>query len=390
MRKQINEARGVLANITNYAKKIFDAFLSNLKMGKFDSSKLGQITTKVKIAEKFLADNSTVDINEINIILNFKYYALNDLNQIVKNNPKIKVFNNDLVLTGLGMGFDTMDNLTQDYNFNIDKSSKPNLYINFLASNDVFSYEEEQVYKLLTKNYSKILSIFAHEIKHHIDMEAKGQDDLAARAKYSVTGKSIEVTDNTTLNDFVFNLYYMSLIENIVRPTEFKTKLEADRVTKKEFLKNYYDSEMYKVFNVCENITFEKLYDELKAELEKNTPKDTLDQVNLDENTLSAMTTTIVNIIHKGAEYLMEVMIDKTPIVHRMYAFEKKFKVFMKKHMLIKFNSKVTINFPIDLNNSINIEKTYRAIIKDMNFTANKMKKKIAKIYEDIPYEYVS
>ena len=390
MRKQINEARGVPANITNYAKKIFDAFLSNLKMGKFDSSKLGQITTKVKIAEKFLADNSTVDINEINIILNFKYYALNDLNQIVKNNPKIKVFNNDLVLTGLGMGFDTMDNLTQDYNFNIDKSSKPNLYINFLASNDVFSYEEEQVYKLLTKNYSKILSIFAHEIKHHIDMEAKGQDDLAARAKYSVTGKSIEVTDNTTLNDFVFNLYYMSLIENIVRPTEFKTKLEADRVTKKEFLKNYYDSEMYKVFNVCENITFEKLYDELKAELEKNTPKDTLDQVNLDENTLSAMTTTIVNIIHKGAEYLMEVMIDKTPIVHRMYAFEKKFKVFMKKHMLIKFNSKVTINFPIDLNNSINIEKTYRAIIKDMNFTANKMKKKIAKIYEDIPYEYVS
>ena len=386
----MNEARGVPANITNYAKKIFDAFLSNLKMGKFDSSKLGQITTKVKIAEKFLADNSTVDINEINIILNFKYYALNDLNQIVKNNPKIKVFNNDLVLTGLGMGFDTMDNLTQDYNFNIDKSSKPNLYINFLASNDVFSYEEEQVYKLLTKNYSKILSIFAHEIKHHIDMEAKGQDDLAARAKYSVTGKSIEVTDNTTLNDFVFNLYYMSLIENIVRPTEFKTKLEADRVTKKEFLKNYYDSEMYKVFNVCENITFEKLYDELKAELEKNTPKDTLDQVNLDENTLSAMTTTIVNIIHKGAEYLMEVMIDKTPIVHRMYAFEKKFKVFMKKHMLIKFNSKVTINFPIDLNNSINIEKTYRAIIKDMNFTANKMKKKIAKIYEDIPYEYVS
>lgn len=390
MRKQINEARGVPANITNYAKKIFDAFLSNLKMGKFDSSKLGQITTKVKIAEKFLADNSTVDINEINIILNFKYYALNDLNQIVKNNPKIKVFNNDLVLTGLGMGFDTMDNLTQDYNFNIDKSSKPNLYINFLASNDVFSYEEEQVYKLLTKNYSKILSIFAHEIKHHIDMEAKGQDDLAARAKYSVTGKSIEVTDNTTLNDFVFNLYYMSLIENIVRPTEFKAKLEADRVTKKEFLKNYYDSEMYKVFNVCENITFEKLYDELKAELEKNTPKDTLDQVNLDENTLSAMTTTIVNIIHKGAEYLMEVMIDKTPIVHSMYAFEKKFKVFMKKHMLIKFNSKVTINFPIDLNNSINIEKTYRAIIKDMNFTANKMKKKIAKIYEDIPYEYVS
>ena len=33
-------------------------------------------------------------------------------------------------------------------------------------------------------------------------------------------------------------------------------------------------------------------------------------------------------------------------------------------------------------------EKTYRAIIKDMNITATKMKKKLAKIYEDIPNEY--
>jgi hypothetical protein len=378
MKKQMNEARGVPANITNYAKKIFDTFLSNLKMGKIDSSKLGQITTKVKLADKFLTDTSTVNIEEINIILKFNYYTVDQITQILEKNPKIKVFNKDLVFTSLGMGFDTMDELTPDYNFGIDKSSKPNLYINFLASNDIFSYEEEQVYKLSTKNYSTILSIFAHEIMHHIGTEVKGEDDLAARAKYSVASRGDEVTDTTTLKDFIFNLYYMSLIENIVRPSEFKSKLEADRVTKKEFLKNYYDSEMYKVFKTCESITFEKLYDDLKAELEKNKPKDKIDQVNLDEDTLSELRTTIVGVINKGAEYLREVIMDKTPFADMMFAFEKKFKIFMKKHIFVKFDSDKTIN----------VENTYRAIIKDMNFTANKMKKKIARIYEDIPYEY--
>jgi len=373
MKKQMNEARGVPANITNYAKKIFDAFLSNLKIGKIDSSKLGQITTKVKLADKFLTDTSTVNIEEINIILKFKYYTVDQITQILEKNPKIKVFNKDLVFTSLGMGFDTTDELTPDYNFGIDKSSKPNLYINFLASNDIFSYEEEQVYKLSTKNYSTILSIFAHEIMHHIGTEVKGEDDLAARAKYSVVSRGDEVTDTTTLKDFIFNLYYMSLIENIVRPSEFKSKLEADRITKKEFLKNYYDSEMYKVFNICENITFEKLYNDLKAELVKNTPED-----KLDEDTLSEMRTTIVGVINKGAEYLREVIMDKTPFADMMYAFEKKFKIFMKKHIFVK----------LDSDNTINVENTYRAIIKDMNFTANKMKRKIAKIYEDIPFEY--
>jgi len=171
----------------------------------------------------------------------------------------------------------------------------------------------------------------------------------------------------------------MSLIENIVRPSEFKSKLEADRVTKKEFLQNYYDSEMYNVFKTCESITFEKLYDDLKAELEKNTPKDKLDQVDLDEDTLSELRTTIVGVINKGAEYLREVIMDKTPFADMMYAFEKKFKIFMKKHIFVK----------LDSDNTINVENTYRAIIKDMNFTANKMKKKIARIYDDIPYEYV-
>ena len=378
MKKQMNEARGVPANITNYAKKIFDTFLSNLKMGKIDSSKLGQITTKVKLADKFLTDTTTVNIEEINIILKFNYYTVDQITQILEKNPKIKIFNKDLVITSLGMGFDTMDKLTPDYNFGIDKSSKPNLYINFLASNDIFSYEEEQVYKLSNKNYSKILSIFAHEIMHHIDTEVKGKDDLAARAKYSVASKSNEVTDTTTLKDFIFNLYYMSLIENIVRPSEFKSKLEADMVTKKEFLQNYYDSEMYNVFKTCESITFEKLYDDLKAELEKNTPKDKLDQVDLDEDTLSELRTTIVGVINKGAEYLREVIMDKTPFADMMYAFEKKFKIFMKKHIFVK----------LDSDNTINVENTYRAIIKDMNFTANKMKKKIARIYDDIPYEY--
>ena len=56
--------------------------------------------------------------------------------------------------------------------------------------------------------------------------------------------------------------------------------------------------------------------------------------------------------------------------------YSKKLSIFLKKHMFIKHSPKKIID----------VEKTYRAIIKDMNNTATKMKKKVAKIYEDIPF----
>lgn len=379
MKKQINEARGVPAGITNYATKIFNDVLEKLKSNNFQEG-FNRFTTVVDAPGKFLKDDKPVQISKINVHINFDFYPSSSIKKIVAANPKIKTKTNELLLIGLSMEFFSAKYLTKNYNFKVTSTEKPILHINFLASEDLNNIEDN-VYKLLNDNYDMFLSLFSHELKHHISMEAKGEDDLALRAKYTVVANSREFTDNETLNDFVFNLYYITLIENLVRPTEFKTKLDNKKITKKQFLQSYYDSEMYNKFNICEKITYEKLCDDLIEELEKTLPSTIFRTIDKDAIIEMILKETIIKMINGGAKFLKLVIQEKMPnssVEEMVDVFSGKVNSFLKKHLFIKYKP----------NKDIDVEKTYRAIIKDMNFTAIKMKKKIARLYEDIPYEY--
>lgn len=377
----MNEARGVPKHITSYAKVLFDKVLENLKNNKFKGA-LDQRSTIINIPIKFIEDSKLVEINEIKIDINFDFYSSSDIENIIKSNPKIKTKNDDLLLTGMGMNFEVDREFTKNNNFKIDKNETPILQINFLANEDANNIEDS-LYNLFNDNYDEFLSSFGHEIMHHITMQAKGEDDIALRAKYIVVANSSKVTNTNTLNDFVFNLYYLTSIENIVRPSEFKTFLDSKRITKKQFLQSYYDSNMYKKFNICENIKYEDLYNNLDKDLTLM-----FDTKIYNDNTkniiiLAVLEETLTNMITEGGKFLKQVIKEKmpnAPLNKLAKVFVKKFDTFIRRHLFIKF-------YP---DKSINSEKTFKAIIKDMNITAIKMKKKIAKLYEDIPYNYES
>lgn len=377
----MNEARGVPEHITSYAKVLFDKVLENLKNNKFKGA-LDQRSTIINIPIKFIEDSKLVEINEIKIDINFDFYSSSDIENIIKSNPKIKTKNDDLLLTGMGMNFEVDREFTKNNNFKIDKNETPILQINFLANEDANNIEDS-LYNLINDNYDEFLSSFGHEIMHHINMQAKGEDDIALRAKYIVVANSRKVTNTNTLNDFVFNLYYLTSIENIVRPSEFKTFLDSKRITKKQFLQSYYDSNMYKKFNICENIKYEDLYNNLDKDLTLM-----FDTKIYNDNTkniiiLAVLEETLTNMITEGGKFLKQVIKEKmpnAPLNKLAKVFVKKFDTFIRRHLFIKF-------YP---DKSINSEKTFKAIIKDMNITAIKMKKKIAKLYEDIPYNYES
>lgn len=377
----MNEARGVPEHITSYAKVLFDKVLENLKNNKFKGA-LDQRSTIINIPIKFIEDSKLVEINEIKIDINFDFYSSSDIENIIKSNPKIKTKNDDLLLTGMGMNFEVDREFTKNNNFKIDKNETPILQINFLANEDANNIEDS-LYNLINDNYDEFLSSFGHEIMHHITMQAKGEDDIALRAKYIVVANSRKVTNTNTLNDFVFNLYYLTSIENIVRPSEFKTFLDSKRITKKQFLQSYYDSNMYKKFNICENIKYEDLYNNLDKDLTLM-----FDTKIYNDNTkniiiLAVLEETLTNMITEGGKFLKQVIKEKmpnAPLNKLAKVFVKKFDTFIRRHLFIKF-------YP---DKSINSEKTFKAIIKDMNITAIKMKKKIAKLYEDIPYNYES
>lgn len=377
----MNEARGVPKHITSYAKVLFDKVLENLKNNKFKGA-LDQRSTIINIPIKFIEDSKLVEINEIKIDINFDFYSSSDIENIIKSNPKIKTKNDDLLLTGMGMNFEVDREFTKNNNFKIDKNETPILQINFLANEDANNIEDS-LYNLFNDNYDEFLSSFGHEIMHHITMQAKGEDDIALRAKYIVVANSRKVTNTNTLNDFVFNLYYLTSIENIVRPSEFKTFLDSKRITKKQFLQSYYDSNMYKKFNICENIKYEDLYNNLDKDLTLM-----FDTKIYNDNTkniiiLAVLEETLTNMITEGGKFLKQVIKEKmpnAPLNKLVEVFVKKFDTFIRRHLFIKFSP----------DKSINSEKTFKAIIKDMNITAIKMKKKIAKLYEDIPYNYES
>jgi len=399
MRKQMNEARGVPENVTSYAKLVFDKILEGLKNNKFKRKSLfdSSIFTSINAPIEFLKETKIVSIDDIQVKINYDFYSSEQIEKIIKKNTKLNIKSDGFVLIGLSINFEVEDELTKEYNFKLTKLTNPVLEINFLVSYNITQLEYT-THKLLNQFYDSSLSLIGHEIGHHVNMQAKGEDDLAYRAKYAVVSNPRKVTDIDVLNDFVFDLYYLTTIENIVRPSEFKTFIDSKKITKKQFLQVYYDSEMYKKFNICENITYDKLYNDidnyLKTKLNPNFYNDNYKHISI----LFVLESTLIDIIKTGGEILQQIILEKMPnssIAKQNKVFSKKFNTFVKRHFFIKSsqNKKPLPYSELYLTNdnllgSIDAEKTYKAIIKDMNITATKMKKKIAKLYEDIPYEY--
>jgi hypothetical protein len=386
MKKQMNEARGVPENISKYSKIVFDKVLAKLKNDNFFMM-FDSLSGYIDAPYKFLKDKKLVEIDRVLISINFDFQSSYDVKNIADQNPNVTLKTDELLLSSFSMGFEVDDELTKNNNLKINRTSTPTLQINLLASDELNNIGYN-VYELLKNNYDEVLSKFGHEIMHYINMEAKGEDDLALRAKYLTVANSRGVTNTDTLNDFVFNLYYLISTENIVRPSELITFLESKKITKKQFLQSYYDSEIYKTFNICENTKYEQLYNNLDVELKKELDPQSYNDYTKDDIISNVFKQTLTNMIYTGRDFIKKVIIEKMPnssLDETFEAFSKKFNSFLQNHLFIKYKSVVINNKP---SRDIDTEKTYRAIIKDMNITATKMKKKLAKIYEDIPNEY--
>jgi hypothetical protein len=113
-----------------------------------------------------------------------------------------------------------------------------------------------------------ITTTLAHELKHAHDqfkMKNKGEK-VAGRLKYNAaTG----FTGLGPLDEFNYYIYYTYFIENLVRPAEVAMDMKYKGVTKKGFLKALQSSEIYKNLKKAQSIS----YDEMMKKILKNAPK---------------------------------------------------------------------------------------------------------------------
>ena len=170
------------------------------------------------------------------------------------------------VISLVSMGFSSRSRLDDTTLTLIDSHDKKNLGMSInIAIPNVITFSE--LYEFIKNNYKVIISSFAHELKHSYDSVKKPSESIRSRSKYAAytsVGFGLESIDR-----FIFNLYYTTVIESLVRPTEVMSLLKQNKVKRKNFIDFLLNNETYTTLKKIHNFSL----DNLKMELVKEMPR---------------------------------------------------------------------------------------------------------------------
>jgi hypothetical protein len=278
------------------------------------------------------------------------------------------------------------------FNFNRDKYMKENEMLSLLELTITYAvgkdWDPKDLVVELEKNKEDHISSLAHELKHKYDQQAKQFSLIGDDAEYQATqikgNFGIKVIDNV----FFRYMYYISGIENLVRPTEIASSMKSKNITKSKFMDFLRENRVYNELVEIRKFTFDDFITRLKEE------EDRMDALleHIDEDP-SNMT-----IDEKINRVLEVVYIDL--VNNRMEMFVK----MTEHHMddMIKFGAQLGLlppnlqgrveelkktdeirqkflNYTIKFKN--NPTKFFENEIENFNFVSNKMLKKISKLY---------
>jgi hypothetical protein len=352
--KIVNEAVGVSEDAFIVAKRLLPMILDDIKLIK------GVITD---YSETFIYDfdytirvgKKTIPLKTIEVVLAFE-----------KTNNRSKIDGKNILNTGLTFHTPDAKSITKKGLITYDSSDYAKISFEFVI-NDLATYSD--LFKEL-RNYAEYIPSLAHEIKHFIDATVVGGDtgDLADMMKYKISTSLIEA--NVPVTDFIYQMYYIHKIENLVRPTQLYAQFMTEKVTKKDFLQKYTSSEIYKVLSGINDVTYENLVD--------MTAKDMgLPNMFMTKMFLEAYLNDLIDAFAKKGIQGIEFEMKKNghDITRDDDDIKKIFINYIKNKVKIKKDS----------TGDNNIEETFNALINDMKYVAKNLKKKLAKIYSLMP-----
>ena len=131
------------------------------------------------------------------------------------------------------------------------------------------NWKPEDLVKKLQEEKEEHVSSLAHEIKHKYDKQVKQFSLIGDDAEYHATQK--RATFGIQVIDMVFfrYLYYISGIENLVRPTEVASLIKQKNITKSKFKEFLNNNLTYKELVDIKNFTFDDFISKLKEEEER-------------------------------------------------------------------------------------------------------------------------
>jgi hypothetical protein len=162
------------------------------------------------------------------------------------------------------MGFSKQSKLNDVFDLVSVDDGSVELNIDYAQPNDDEEWSGDKILDTMEKNKSNSISSLGHELKHAYDNYKKPVEKLVDRSNYA--GFQRSRSGVRPMDQFMFNMYFINQIENLVRPTESYVEMVSDGVvTKEQFLKFLLNSKTYKTLVEIRDSSFDTLVEDLKG-----------------------------------------------------------------------------------------------------------------------------
>jgi hypothetical protein len=232
----------------------------------------------------------------------------------------------------------------------------------------------EDIVDYIKKYRKEDIPSLTHEIKHAFrDVKQKG-DKPRDRSIYVATQMIRETFGYVpALNEFLFNSYFIHVIENVVRPTEMAAEMRINNVSQKEFLNFFLNTEMIRRLKQIQNFSYTEFKEKLKTK-DIDRIKKLLDAIDSDYDGKSDeeivnefLKLFLVNLTNSKNEVMKEILTNNM--------FEKMFGLRGDKDQFFRKFVSYTTKFGYDYDAFFESEEKY------FHRVANQMIKKLAKLY---------
>ena len=244
--KFINEALGVPENILDAADMLYDIVERDIKS-------IDRIQDRYEFdgdIEFELGDKKKVMIDSYELKVNIE--EMEDQEGVL-----------DIISMGMGGSFGFNRNV---YMKETEPSTTLELTITFAVGEN---WEPEGIIKKMEEERDEHVSSLAHEIKHKYDKQSKQFGLMGPDAEYQATQRRGNFGIPAIDRIFYRYMYYIHAIENLVRPTEVAYSMKRKNITKSQFKEFLENNRVYRELVEIKNFTFDDFISQLKEQEER-------------------------------------------------------------------------------------------------------------------------
>jgi len=349
-------------------------------------------------AADMLYDVVEQDIKTIDTIQD-EYNFDGEINFELGNKKKIKIDSYTLtvkieeiedekggVLDIISMGMEGGFGFNRDvYMKETEPSTTLELSITFAVGEN---WEPEGLIQKMEEERDEHVSSLSHEIKHKYDKQSKQFGLMGLDAEYQATQK--RGTFGIPAIDSVFYrfMYYIHAIENLVRPTEVAYSMKRKNITKSQFKEFLENNRVYKELLEIKNFSFDDFISQLKEQEERLDAllehiNDDPSNMTIDEKIKRVLEVVHIDLVNNKMDLFVEMTSHSSDDFLRMALDIGLLPPNAEKNIegLKKTNEIRQKFFNYVIKYQENPTKFFENEFKSFNFVANKMLKKISKLY---------